>query len=83
MLYEIERFIFVPFCVLVATAVLAVLVTMVAEWRTRRALSAAQVVREQKFRPVLVHDRSRQTLLRSRGLGRTARPKIRLVYNGG
>jgi hypothetical protein len=82
MLYEIEKFIFVPFIVLAATAALAMAVALYAEWRTQRALRAAQPAAA-KFRPVLIHDRSRQTLLRSRGPGRQARPKIRLVYNGG
>jgi hypothetical protein len=82
MLCEIEKFIFLPVSVLAATAMLAIAVTMIAEWRTRRALLAARPAAA-TFRPVLVHDRSRQTLLRSRGSSRPARPTIRLVYNGG
>jgi hypothetical protein len=82
MLLNAEHFVFVPVCVLAATAGVAAAVTALAEWRTRRAQREAAMAAP-KFRPVLVHDRSRQTLLRSRGLSRAARPKIRLVYNGG
>jgi hypothetical protein len=78
MLFNAEHFVFVPVSVLAVTAVVAWVVTALVELRARRAPAAVR-----QFRPVLVHDRSRQTLLRSRGMSRTARPKIRLVYNGG
>jgi hypothetical protein len=78
MLFNAENFVFVPVSVLVATAVIAVAVSLLVEWRTRGTAAAPQ-----KFRPVLVHDRNRQTLIRSRGLGRAVRPNIRVVYNGG
>jgi len=75
-----QHIIYIPVAVFVATAALAFLVSAYADWRVRQAQArlAAPV-----FRPVLVHDRSRQILLRSRRLSRASAPKIRLVYNGG
>jgi len=81
MLFNAEHFVFVPVSVLAVTTVVALAVTALAEWRTRRVLAAAKAA--PAFRPVLVHDRRGQTLLRPRALGRAARPTIRLVVNGG
>ncbi len=82
MLFNAEHFVFVPVCVLAATAVIAVAVSLLVEWRSRTAIGAGAAA-AQNFRPVLVHDRRGQTLIRSRGLGRAVRPNIRVVYNGG
>jgi hypothetical protein len=75
-----QHIVFVPVAVFVATAFLAFLVSAYADWRVRQAQARLAVP---AFRPVLVHDRSRQILLRSQRLNRAAAPKIRLVYNGG
>jgi hypothetical protein len=79
MLLEWQHIVFVPVTVLVSVAVVSIVVALVGEWRGRVDAPPAAPV----FRPVLVHDRGREMLLRSRRAGVTARPKIRLVYNGG
>jgi len=66
----------------VATAILALIVAAIADWRVRQAQAKLAA---QKFRPVLVHDRSRAKLVRSgrKSLNRAGAASIRLVYNGG
>jgi hypothetical protein len=78
--FSTQHIVYIPIAIFVATACLALLVSTYADWRVRQAQArlAAPV-----FRPVLVHDRSRQKLLRSQRLSRASAPKIRLVYNGG
>jgi hypothetical protein len=74
-----QHIVFVPITVLVSVAVISAAVALYSEWRGRpRAVPPAP-----KFRPVLVHDRGREMLLRSQARGAAARPRIRLVYNGG
>jgi hypothetical protein len=80
--FSTQHIVFIPIAVFVATTILALIVAAFADWRVRRA-QARQAM--QKFRPVLVHDRSRQKLIRSarKSLNRAGAAKIRLVYNGG
>jgi hypothetical protein len=80
--FATQHIIFIPMTVFVATTMLALIVAAFADWRVRRAQAklAAPL-----FKPVLVHDRSRQKLIRStrKTVGRARGANIRLVYNGG
>jgi hypothetical protein len=78
--FSTQHIVFIPVAVFVATAILAFVVSVYADWRVRQAQAKLSAP---VFRPVLVHDRSRQKLLRSQRLSRASAPKIRLVYNGG
>jgi len=80
--FSTQHIVFIPIAVFVATAILALIVAAIADWRVRQAQAKLAA---QKFRPVLVHDRSRAKLVRSgrKSLNRAGAASIRLVYNGG
>jgi Na+-translocating ferredoxin:NAD+ oxidoreductase RnfG subunit len=80
--FSTQHIVFIPVIVLIATAMLALIVAAFTDWRVRRAQAKLAAP---AFRPVLVHDRSRQKLIRSarKSLNRAGAAKIRLVYNGG
>jgi hypothetical protein len=82
--FSTQHIIFVPIIVFVATTILALAVMAICDWRVRRAEHLANAPAP-AFRPVLVHDRSRQKLIRSgrKSLNRAGAAKIRLIYNGG
>ena len=78
--FSTQHIVFIPVAVFVATAILAFLVAAYADWRVRQAEAKFTAP---LFRPVLVHDRNRQKLLRSQRLSRASAPRIRLGTNGG